>query len=159
MIRTMKQSDLSTVLKINQENVPAVGSETYASLDFIYSCSSVALVIEIDRQVVGYCLVLPPSTSYDSPNYQYFHKCYDHFIYLDRIAISSKYRNLGWGPKLYEEVVKRTEADWFTLEVNIEPPNMGSLRFHLREGFSEIAQEETRPGKIVSLMSKALMAR
>jgi len=40
--------------------------------------------------------------------------------------------------------------------VNVQPPNEGSLRFHAREGFVEVAQLETRPGKIVSLMAKKL---
>jgi len=30
------------------------------------------------------------------------------------------------------------------------------MRFHRREGFTEVEQQETRPGKIVSLMIKPL---
>jgi hypothetical protein len=33
------------------------------------------------------------------------------------------------------------------------------MRFHLREGFREVDQLETRPGKIVSLMVKELEYR
>ena len=52
--------------------------------------------------------------------------------------------------------IRRTTAEWFTLEVNVKPLNEGSLRFHAREGFVEVSQLETRPGKIVSLMVKRL---
>jgi uncharacterized protein len=156
MIRDMRDTDLSTVLLINQANVPAVGHETVESLYELFVLCSIALVIEINDHVRGFCMLLPPSTAYKSPNYLYFQKRYDHFIYLDRIAIADGDRNQGWGPLLYAEAIKRSDAEWFTLEVNVVPPNEGSLRFHLREGFKELSQEETRPGKIVSLMSKRL---
>jgi uncharacterized protein len=156
MIRDMRDTDLPSVLLINQANVPAVGHETVKSLHSLFVLCSIALVIEIDGHVQGFCMLLPPSTAYKSPNYLYFQKRYDHFIYLDRIAIADGYRNQGWGPLLYTEAIKRSNAQWLTLEVNVVPPNEGSLRFHLREGFTELSQEETRPGKIVSLMSKRL---
>jgi predicted GNAT superfamily acetyltransferase len=45
---------------------------------------------------------------------------------------------------------------WFALEVNTRPRNEGSLRFHAREGFVQMEELETRPGKMVSLMVKKL---
>ncbi|MFN5604141.1 MAG: GNAT family N-acetyltransferase, partial [Actinomycetes bacterium] len=78
------------------------------------------------------------------------------FVYLDRVAITADSQGRGVGPMLYREVERRTTAPWFALEVNVQPPNEGSLRFHAREGFVEVDQLETRPGKIVSLMMKPL---
>ena len=62
----------------------------------------------------------------------------------------------GLPTPLYREVERRADSEWFALEVNVKPPNEGSMRFHHREGFHEVAQQETRPGKIVSLMIKRL---
>ena len=152
----MVRADLSDVWRINQLNVPAVGDETLTSLIEIYEMASVALSVCMSDAVVGFCLVLPPGTAYDSPNYLYFCDRYDSFAYLDRVAFDDGHRGYGLGASLYREVERRLDVDLLTLEVNVKPRNDGSLRFHAREGFIEVDQMETRPGKIVSLMVKHL---
>ena len=151
-IRELKPSDLSSAYLINQANVPAVGHESEASFASLYEQCELALVLEVDGEIRGFCMVLSPQSDYQSPNYLYFKARYPHFIYLDRIALSSAIQGQSYGPLLYEEIEQRLKPKLFTLEVNIKPPNEGSLRFHLREGFKVIAEEETRPGKLVALM-------
>lgn len=152
----MQRMDLPDVWRINQLNVPAVGDETMASLLEIFEMSTVALAVLVDDTLVGFCMVLPPNTSYDSPNYLYFCERYDSFAYLDRVAFDDGFRGKGLGAMLYREVERSIDVDVFALEVNVKPPNEGSLRFHAREGFVEVDQLETRPGKVVSLMIKRL---
>ena len=152
IIRDLKPNDLGLAYLINQENVPAVGQESEKSFTSLYEQCVLALVLELDGEIKGFCMVLSPQSDYQSPNYLYFKARYTEFIYLDRIALSSSAQGLGFGPLLYEEVVQRLKPGLFALEVNIKPPNEGSLRFHIREGFKVIAEEETRPDKIVALM-------
>ena len=156
MIREMRAHDLTRVHEINQENLPAVGDESLESLRQLWTYCSLALVVELEGVVSGFCMLLPPHTEYQSPNYKFFHTRYEDFIYLDRVAFTARAQRLGWGARLYQTISERTRAPWLTLEVNVVPPNEGSLRFHAREGFTEIAREETRPGKVVSLMARAL---
>lgn len=156
MIRDFCPEDLPFIWAINQENVPAVGEETMGDLAEIARLSAIALVAEVDAAVVGFCLVLPPGTPYDSPNYRYFGDRYSDFIYLDRVAITSSHQGRSLGAAIYSEVERRASSPWFTLEVNVMPPNEGSMRFHRRQGFVEVEQLETRPGKVVSLMAKNL---
>ena len=156
VVREMIRADLADVWRINQLNVPAVGDETMHSLIEIFDVSSVALSVCSGDAVVGFCLVLPPGTTYDSPNYLYFCERYSSFAYLDRVAFDDGYRGKGLGAMLYREVERRLDADVLALEVNVKPRNEGSLRFHAREGFVEVEQMETRPGKVVSLMVKSL---
>ena len=156
VIREMMVSDLDDVWQINQENVPAVGEESIDALAEILAMSSISLVAEWEKTVVGFCMVLPPGTAYKSPNYEYFCRELDDFIYLDRVAVTAAWQGKGIGADLYREVESRSTAEWFALEVNTKPRNEGSLKFHAREGFVEMEECETRPGKKVSLMAKKL---
>jgi predicted GNAT superfamily acetyltransferase len=101
-------------------------------------------------------MVLLPGADYGSPNYEFFCERLDNFVYLDRVAVTENFQGIGIGAALYREVEMRTDAEWFALEVNTKPRNEGSLRFHAREGFVEMEELETRPGKMVSLMVKKL---
>ncbi len=44
-----------------------------------------------------------------------------------------------------------------TLEVNVDPPNLGSLAFHERRGYVEVGRLGD-PGHVVGLMAKELTA-
>jgi predicted GNAT superfamily acetyltransferase len=156
IIRELRLGDLDVAWSINQENVPAVGEETRDDLAKIHQQSTIALVAEVSNQVVGFCMVLLPGAEYGSPNYEFFCERLDDFIYLDRVAVTSDFQGKGIGAALYSEVEKLSDAMWFALEVNTKPRNEGSLRFHAREGFVQMEELETRPGKMVSLMVKKL---
>lgn len=158
VFRDLRDSDLVVIHTINALNVPAVGEESLESLQSIMELSEIALGVIEDESLVGFALVLPPDTPYDSPNYRFFRERFDDFAYLDRVAFLPSHQGKGLGASLYREIERRLSRQMLTLEVNVVPPNEGSMRFHLREGFGEVEQRETRPGKIVSLMVKHLSA-
>lgn len=155
-IRSMSASDLDLVWAINQENIPAVGEETIDVLSDLFAMSTISLVAEVDNVVVGFCMCLSPQTKYQSPNYLYFCDRFDDFVYLDRVAVTSRFQGLGIGASLYRKVEHLTDSSLFVLEVNTKPRNEGSLRFHTREGFELLEEVETRPGKVVGFMMKKL---
>jgi len=156
IIRAMNASDLEMVWAINQENVPAVGEETLEDLAKVHEQCTIALVAEVSGNIAGFCMVLLPDADYGSPNFKFFCDRLEDFIYLDRVAVTSDFQGKGIGSALYSEVEKLSDATWFALEVNTKPRNEGSLRFHAREGFVQMEELETRPGKMVSLMVKKL---
>ncbi len=156
IIRAMATTDLDVVWAINQENVPAVGEETLEDLAKVHEQCSIALVAEVSGSLAGFCMVLLPDADYGSPNFKFFCDRLDDFIYLDRVAVASEFQGMGIGAALYSEVEKLSDATWFALEVNTKPRNEGSLRFHAREGFGEMEELETRPGKMVSLVVEQL---
>jgi len=156
MLSQLSVSDLTAMHEINAENIPAVGEETLQSLQSILNVSELA-VGEFERDLlVGFALVLPPGTDYESPNYRYFCDRFDNFAYLDRVAFRASHRGRGLGASMYQELEELLDRPMLALEVNVVPPNEGSMRFHLRRGFVELEQLETRPGKVVSLMAKPL---
>ena len=156
IIRSMTASDIEAVWAINQENIPAVGEETVEVLADLLSMSLFSLVVEAEKVVVGFCMILGPQTQYQSPNYLYFCERYADFIYLDRVAVTSAFQGLGLGAAMYREVERLSQSTLFALEVNTKPRNEGSLRFHTREGFVMLEEVETRSGKMVGFMIKEL---
>jgi len=155
LLRHARRDDLVHLLQINSANVPAVGALDESSLLTLLDWSCTTLVADVDGRCVGFCVVLPPGTGYQSPNYRYFMDRWPEFRYVDRIAIDDAARRRGIGAAMYREIAARHPMLPLVLEVNVVPPNEGSMRFHLREGFREIERLETRPGNVVSLMVRA----
>lgn len=157
-IRPITTSDLPRILEINEANVPEVGSVDAARLEFIVGESPIALAVERINEVVGFCLVLGSTSVYDSVNYRWFSERYDRFLYLDRVAFDATARGQGLGTALYAEVEQHMrehpEVECLALEVNIDPPNDGSLRFHARLGFVEVGQHDTPYGIRVSMQMR-----
>jgi uncharacterized protein len=161
LLRDYRLDDAAVVHAINQAEVPAVGDETAVALAHIAAESIIALVVEVDQTVAGFCLVLAPGADYDSMNYLWFSERFDDFVYLDRVAIAPAFQRRGIGRALYAEVERlaadrRPSAREFTLEVNLRPRNDQSLAFHAQLGFVEVGQRETDYGALVSLMTKPI---
>lgn len=160
-IRRLTGDDLARVLAINEANVPAVGPLDPDRLRFLVAESAIALVVErADADVVGFCLVLAPGSAYDSVNYTWFMQHHPTSMYLDRVAFDARAQGQGLGTALYAEVdrIVRTEfpnADALTLEVNLDPPNEPSLRFHAKYGFAEVGRQMSK-GIEVSLMRRPI---
>ena len=108
----------------------------------------------------AFCITFAPGAPYTSVNYQWFSQNYSDFVYLDRIVVSENMRNQTLGEKLYlaveQRMIKDRCAPILTCEVNLNPPNHGSIRFHNRIGFHEVGQQESKPGLTVSLLSKQI---
>lgn len=156
LIRNLNADDVETMLDINQTNTPALGDEDRDSMGQLLSWSSIALGCDVADRLVGFCLVMAPGLPYPSSNYRWFCDRYSDFAYLDRVGFSTPFQGWGYGTQLYAEVQRRLDSEWFTLEVNLRPANAGSLRFHERLGFTEVGQQVSTSGKLVSLMAKNL---
>jgi predicted GNAT superfamily acetyltransferase len=159
VVRPLVAADLDRILEINQANTPEVGSVERERMAFIVGESPIALGAELDGRVVGFCLVLGDSSRYDSVNYRWFTDRYDGFMYLDRVAVDEAHRGRGIGRTLYAAVDRLmveapTGADHLALEVNVDPPNEPSLRFHARLGFTEVGQQDTPYGIRVSMQMR-----
>jgi predicted GNAT superfamily acetyltransferase len=157
VIRPVGQGDLGRLLAINEANVPEVGSIDADRLAFLVDESPIALAVDLDGTTVGFCLVMPSDSAYDSVNYRWFTERYDDFMYLDRVAFEVDSQGRGLGTLLYAEVdrlmVERGDSH-LALEVNVDPPNEPSLAFHARRGFLEVGQQDTPYGIRVSMQMR-----
>ncbi len=157
--RLFLASDIDAALKLNNANAPAVGAIDRAQLEFLIEHSLYSFAIGTDT-LHAFCITFAPGAPYTSVNYQWFSQKYSDFVYLDRIVVSETMRNNSLGAKLYAAVEQRMLKDRcapiLTCEVNLNPPNLGSIRFHNRIGFREVGQQDSKPGLTVSMLTKTV---
>ena len=164
VVRNIETADLPRVLAINNANTPGVSELTMIELATDLKNSLHALVIDNEHgEVCAFCITFDPNAPDAGSNHQWFAERYKSFVYLDRIAIDSNHQNRGLGALLYQSVEQRmlnsAEHSLLCCEVNLEPPNPGSLRFHKRIGFTEVGQHSPQQGYLVSLLQKVIRDR
>lgn len=139
-IRDLTHTDVEAMWVINEEGLPGTGQVSQDELVSLLNLASLSLGAFEDERMLGFVICLPPRTSYGSLNYAWFNQRYDAFLYVDRIAVAPANRNQGVGSALYENVVAvaRDRSVPVAAEVNLEPPNPGSVRFHHRFNFDEV---------------------
>ena len=143
--RNIEIADLPQVLEINNANTPGVSELTLFELAADLKNSLHGLAIDNEHgQVCAFCITFAQDAPDAGDNHRWFAKRYESFVYLDRIAIDSNHQNRGLGALLYQTVeqhmLNSAEHSLLCCEVNLEPPNPGSLRFHQRIGFTEVGQ-------------------
>ena len=99
-------------------------------------------VIEVDGEPAGFVVTMTAHSDYDSPNHRWFRDRYgDDFYYLDRIALSLRVRRRGVAGRVYDELEGVAAAyGRMALEVNLLPPNPGSVAFHTGRGYAEVGR-------------------
>ena len=141
-IRGLSPDDIDAMWVINEEGLPGTGQVSPQDLAALLNLASLSLGAFDDQTLVGFVVCLPPKTTYASLNYAWLNQRYDAFLYVDRIAVAHEHRNQGVGSALYEQVVSAAQdrAVPVAAEVNLKPPNPGSVRFHHRFNFAEVGK-------------------
>ena len=160
ILRAYRDHDLDGLVAVNDAAYPAVPITPAAELAELIGMSSVVMVVD-DGAPAGFVLGMPPGLAYQSENYLYFtaraRELGSTFVYVDRIVLAAHLRGRGLGPLLYEAVfaeARRVGAAEVLCEVNVEPPNPGSLAFHTRLGFVEVGRQPTKGGaNVVALLA------
>jgi predicted GNAT superfamily acetyltransferase len=152
-ILTIEHNEFDSVLALNAASVPNVNLISREELQWLF-----ARVAKIDDRLAGFLIGLRPGTAYQSPNYRWFCDNYENFAYIDRIAVSEWARRKGVAQTLYDLFARsQPDAPVLTCEVNLRPPNVGSMLFHEQFGFRQVGTQETNNGeKEVALMEKSL---
>ena len=156
-VRPATPEDYDQILKLNEESVHFLSPLSKEKLIHLHQQSEILKVVEVDGVVEAFVLALSEGKDYDSVNYIWFEKNYEKFLYIDRVVVSLKQQSSGLGKLLYDEVFKHAESvgtPVVTAEIDIEPPNPVSLKFHEKFGFREVGQQAVAGGKkIVSLQA------
>ncbi len=159
-VRPYRASDLDELVAVNDAAYPAVPITSAPELAELVELSTVRVVVD-DGAPAGFLLGMPPGLSYQSENYLFFsaraRERGTAFVYVDRIVLAAHLRGQGIGPRLYDAAfaeARRIGAAEVLCEVNLEPPNPGSLSFHERLGFAEVGRQSTKGGaNVVALLA------
>jgi len=118
-------------------------------------------VVIIDEIVAAFILAFDQNADYDSQNYLWFKDRYTSFVYIDRIVVSSEHRRKGIADTIYREIIifaRTNDYDYLTCEIDIIPPNPGSIKFHEKYNFVEVGTHWLYKGeKQVSLRERKVM--
>ena len=160
-IRPLTPSDCEEVLRINAESQPGVAHLDRPELERLVRLKNDHLVMEgPNGGLVGYLLAFPSDAPYDGEEFLFLNKAsLGSFIYIDQIAVDAAERRTGSASSLYratEAAAQRRGIQELSCEVNLNPPNPGSLAFHRSKGFNQTSVLETQDGRTVALMSKQL---
>ena len=148
--RASRPDDVDVLHAINEAGVPGVGALSRGRLAELIGSSAATLVaVDDGEQIAGFVLVMLEGLPYDSLNYRWVSARYERFAYVDRIAVAGAARGQGIGAALYGAVMTRFSGVRPVLlaEVNLAPPNPGSLRFHERLGFRPVGERWEADGK------------
>lgn len=157
IVRKLGIKDYDRILQLNEESVHFLSPLTKDKLEKIISQCEMVNVAEVDGRVQAFVLTLKEGKEYDSVNYLWFDNHYDQFIYIDRVVVSLEMQGKGLGRTLYESVFNHAKligVPYVTAEIDINPPNPGSLKFHEKFGFMEVGKQTVAQGKkVVSLQA------
>ena len=159
-LRDIMVSDIEDILKINGDSVKFLSPLTHSRIEDLLKQSKYNKVVEKEGNLAAFILAFDKSSSYDSPNFLWFKERYPSFLYIDRIVVDKKYRREGLAKILYNDIIvfaQRNKYLFLTCEIDINPPNYGSLQFHEIYKFVEVGNQWPYPGeKQVSLRARKL---
>lgn len=156
-LRPLTAADAPALAVLNDAAAPAVPVTAPDDLARLIDLAGLALGLERAGRLVGFVIAMQPGAAYESENYVFFEgRGIDH-LYVDRIVIDAAERGTGLGAVLYAAVfaaARQQGRHEVTCEVNLDPPNPGSLAFHERLGFRSVGTQATKGGAVtVSLLA------
>lgn len=165
VFRAARADDWPAILALNNAEVPKVGPLTADDGDWFLTRADVVVLDAPGDGAPGLAallVLLTDGSDYASPNYAWFSARYPRFGYVDRIVVRADHAGQGIGRALYDHAVAWCVArarPVLTAEVNLDPPNHGSLAFHRRYGFAEIGQQvDPRNGQTEAMFARPLGA-
>jgi len=150
ILREVESRDFERILELNEESVHYLSPLDMEKLRRLWEQSEMFSVVECDGMVEAFVLTIREGKDYDSLNYLWFSNNYKEFLYIDRVVVSEKMQGKGLGKMLYRSVFQHARemgVPYVTAEIDVNPPNPGSLRFHEGFGFKEVGRQAVAEGK------------
>ncbi len=161
--RPYAPSDADSVLRLNAESVAALSPLDAARLAELAALSDwFEVATDSAGGVAGFLLAFGETSAYGGSHFGWFQSRLRGFLYIDRVVLDAGARGAGLGRALYgraSDEAARRGLVWLACEVDVEPPNAGSLAFHAKLGFAEVGRW-TPPGgaKRVALLARGAVS-
>jgi hypothetical protein len=160
VIRDAGKNDFSDILRLNRDFVHFTSHLDESALTRLHEQSAYHRVVESDGRAVAFLIALREGLDYESPNYRWFSDRGGAFLYIDRVIVDGAAQGAGLASLLYDDVIAFARATGvlrIVCELDADPPNEPSRRFHERYGFAEVGTQRVAGGtKLVSLRERAL---
>ncbi|MBR0987426.1 GNAT family N-acetyltransferase [Bradyrhizobium liaoningense] len=128
------------LLHLNNASARETSLLTPERFDRLIGSARLALFVQPSAALL---LAFEQSDDYDGGHFLWFRGRFDRFLYVDRVIIAEAYRRHGIGRLLYAHLLERAGGLGHTrvvCEVNLDPPNPVSDRFHAALGFVEVGR-------------------
>jgi predicted GNAT superfamily acetyltransferase len=133
-------SPRNALLRVNNASARETSLLSPELFDRMVGSASVATFIEPGK---AFLLAFEQTDDYDGIHFKWFQSRYDRFLYVDRVVVAEDHRSHGYGRILYADLFTRAEElghNCIVCEVNAQPPNPGSDRFHSAQGFRDVGR-------------------
>ena len=156
-LRQSRNADIDAIVALNAAVVAVTSPMDAARCAELLALPGAHVTVEAEGEVVGFALVMRHDAPYENANFQWFSKRLRQFFYVDRIVIGEAGRGQGLGNRVYETVMAHAQdggALALCAEMDIDPPNTQSLRFHAKQGFVAMGTRVLDSGKAVSMQTR-----
>jgi predicted GNAT superfamily acetyltransferase len=144
-IRDAEPADFAQILALNHDHVHFLSPLDADRLALLHGQAAYHRVSADGEAVVGaFLLALREGQTYDSLNYRWFVSRYARFLYIDRIVIAAAQQGRGLGRLLYDDLLafaRTSGVGVVACEIDEDPPNPTSMRFHEARGFREVGSQ------------------
>lgn len=163
LIRDAIERDFESIVRLNTESERFLNSHASLTVDdlkLLHAAASYHRVAAIDGTIAAFALAFRSGTSHNDPNYLWFSARFSDFLYVDRIIVGGVSRGKGVGTLLYNDLFASARAlnvSRVTCEIDYDPPNEISWKFHSRFGFREVGRHKVDGGKKTVSLQEALL--
>ncbi len=159
VLRDATSTDWPAIVAMNGAVSELTNTMDEAQLTGLDRLASHHRVAEVEGVVAGFVLVMREGCGYDSENLRWFEARYPQFLYVDRIVVGKSHGGRGVGSALYDDVfaaARKQGIPRVVCEVNLEPPNEVSLKFHASFGFQAVGErrDEARQKTLAMQMAE-----
>lgn len=147
MLHALTAEDADLILDLNNAHAVETSSLDLAAAERLLAMCCYAKCVSTGMR--GFLLALDQDAAYDNENFHWFRRRFERFVYIDRVIVAQDARGQGLARLMYEDLFAEAKAAGqvrVVCEVNIEPPNEGSLAFHRSMGFEALADVAVKGG-------------
>ena len=138
VLRSPTADDCAAMLALNNDFAVETSLLNIASLQQLVASS---FYVRVSGQMNGFCIALDQDAPYENVNFEWFRGRYRRFVYIDRVVVAAHARGQGIAGEIYRDLkraAKNADHSVLCCEINVDPPNPASDRFHQAFGFVEV---------------------